>query len=193
MASDPQVDLVFSHMTPRYLATGVDPNDLQRLVPRIERWDDWCRIWCEEAARHENLAHEAAKRNRNVTASESNLRASIYYHYAKHLFAHDPDQYLAAHQRMLACYQAGAAGADPPVERITIPFYRATMVGNLRRPADLSRPPVAIILPGLDACKEELHAWSDAFLRRGMATLAIDGRGRARPLFSFQLPIDGER
>ena len=97
MARDSQVDLVFSHMTPRYLATGVDPNDLQRLVARIERWDDWCRIWCAEAARHEDLAQEAAERNRNVTASESSLRASIYYHYAKHLFAHDADQYLAAH------------------------------------------------------------------------------------------------
>jgi alpha-beta hydrolase superfamily lysophospholipase len=187
MARDPQVDLVLSHMTPRYLATGVDPNDLQRLVARIERWDDWCRIWCAEAGRHENLALEAAKRNRNVTASESNLRASIYYHYAKHLFAHDPEQYLAAHQRMLTCYQRGAADADPPVERITIPFDGATMVGNLRVPADLPRPPVAILLPGLDACKEELHAWSEAFVRRGMATLAIDGPGQGET--AFRLPI----
>jgi dienelactone hydrolase len=187
MARDPQVDLVLSHMTPRYLATGVDPNDLQRLVARIERWDDWCRIWCAEAARHEDLALEAGKRNRNVTAAESNLRAAIYYHYAKHLFAHDPEQYLAAHQRMLTCYQRGAAGADPPVERIAIPFDGATMVGNLRRPADLRRPPVAILLPGLDACKEELHAWSEAFVQRGMATLAIDGPGQGET--AFQLPI----
>src|SRR5215471_12362705 len=81
---------------------------------------------------------------------------------------------------MLTCYQRGAAGADPPVERITIPFERATMVGNLRRPADPPRPPVAILLPGLDACKEELHAWSDAFVRRGMATLRWAGAGRDR-------------
>jgi dienelactone hydrolase len=187
MARDPQVDLTFAHMTPRYLATGVDPNDLQRLVARIARWEDWCRIWCEEAARHEKLAVEAAKHHRTVTASESNLRASIYYHYAKHLFAHDPDQYLAAHQRMLACYQAGAAHVDPPVQRVTIPFKNSTMVGNLRRPNSVARPPVAIILPGLDACKEELHAWSEAFVRRGMATLAIDGPGQGET--AFRLPI----
>ena len=125
--------------------------------------------------------------DRKVTASESNLRASIYYHYAKHLFAHDPGQYLAAHQRMLACYQAGAADADPPVERIAIPFENTTMVGNLRRPDDVARPPVVIILPGLDACKEELHAWCDAFVRRGMATLAIDGPGQGET--AFRLPI----
>src|SRR5215467_12603899 len=90
----------------------------------------------------------------------------------------------SAHADLLS---AGAAGADPPVERITIPFERATMVGNLRRPADPARRPVAILLPGLDACKEELHAWSDAFVRRGMATLAIDGPGQGET--AFQLPI----
>jgi pimeloyl-ACP methyl ester carboxylesterase len=187
MARDPQVDLVFAHMTPRYLATGVDPNDLQRLAQRIERWEDWCRIWCEEGARHETLAIEAGKCGRKLTAMEANLRSFIYFHYAKHLFAHDPDQYLAAHRRMLTCYQAGAAGADPAVERIAIPFENTAMVGNLRRPAHAARPPVAIILPGLDACKEELHAWSDSFVRRGLATLALDGPGQGET--AFKLPI----
>lgn len=187
MARDPLVDLVFAHMTPRYVATGVDPNDLQRLVQRIERWDDWCRIWSEEGARHEALAIDAAKRGRKVTAAEANLRASIYFHYAKHLFAHDPDQYLAAHQRMLACYQAGTALADPPVERINISFENTAMVGNLRRPRQSAPAPVAVLLPGLDACKEELHAWSDAFVQRGLATLALDGPGQGET--AFKLPI----
>jgi 2,6-dihydroxypseudooxynicotine hydrolase len=187
MARDPQVDLVLAHNTPRYIATGVDPNDLQRLVARLDRWEDWCRAWCDEASRHETLANEAAARRRTVTACEANLRAAIYFHYAKHLFAHDPEQYLQAHQRMLACYRAAAPGTDPPVERIDIPFEGVIMPGNLRRPRGTTRPPVAIILPGLDACKEELHAWSDAFVRRGVATLAIDGPGQGET--ALQLPI----
>lgn len=190
MARDPQVDLIFSHMTPRYLATGVDPNDLQRLSARIDQWADWCRVWCEEAARHEGLATEAARRNRTVTAREANFRAAIYYHYAKHLFAHEPEQYLAAHRRMLACYQAAARDLDPPIERITIPFANAELVGNLRLPRRPPRPPVAIILPGLDACKEELHAWCEAFVHRGIATLAIDGPGQGET--AFRLPITNE-
>lgn len=190
MARDAQVDLVLAHMTPRYVATGVDPYDLQRLAERIDRWDDWCRVWCEEAERHEAFAAEAAKRGRKVTATESYLRASIYYHYAKHLFAHDAEQYGFAHQRMLACYGAAGPALDPPVERIIIPFGSAELVGNLRRPASPHRPPVAIILPGLDACKEELHAWCDAFVRRGMAALAIDGPGQGET--AFRLPITHE-
>jgi dienelactone hydrolase len=187
MARDPQVDLILAHMTPRYLTTGVDPNDLQRLAGRIQRWDDWCRIWCEEGQRHETLATEAAGLGRKVTAAEANLRASIYYHYAKHLFAHDANQYRAAHDRMLACYQAAGAAIDPPVERITIPFENTHLVGNLRRPHGSGRPPVAIILPGLDACKEELHAWCDAFVRRDVATLAIDGPGQGETAFRLAI------
>ena len=71
MTRDPRVDLVFSHNLARYVATGVDPNDAQRLVARIERWEDWCRPWSEEAARHEALAEEAADKGRALTAAEA--------------------------------------------------------------------------------------------------------------------------
>ena len=47
MQRDPQVDLIFSHFIPRYEATGVDPNDLRALMPRVTRWSDWCRLWSE--------------------------------------------------------------------------------------------------------------------------------------------------
>jgi hypothetical protein len=77
---DPQVDLIFSHFTPRYVATGVDPNDLDRLKTRIEHWDDWCRIWSDEAAQHVRLGEDALQVRRRVTASESFVRAAIYYH-----------------------------------------------------------------------------------------------------------------
>src|SRR5438094_6324683 len=113
MASDPQVDLIFSHFTPRYIATGVDPNDLARLVADIDRWDDWCRTWCDAAARHESLATEAAERKRWVTAGEAFLRAAIYYHYAKHLFGDHPDEFRDAHERMLRCYRAASPHVEP--------------------------------------------------------------------------------
>jgi dienelactone hydrolase len=187
MASDPQVDLIFSHFTPRYVATGVDPNDLQQLVDRIDRWSDWCRVWCEAAARHEALAKEAAARGRTMTAAEAFLRAAIYYHYAKHLFGENPEQFRAAHVRMLRCYMAAAPHIDPPMQRFEIPFEGTTMAAYLRRPDGTARPKVAILLPGLDAAKEELHAWSDAFLKRGLATVTLDGPGQGET--SFRLPI----
>lgn len=187
MARDPQVDLIFSHFTPRYVATGVDPNDLDRLRTKIERWSDWCRVWSEEAARHEALAAEAAAQGRRVTAAEGRLRAAIYYHYGKHMFAGAPDEYRRAHENMLRCYGAAAGECDPPMQRVTFPFDGASLPGWLRVPRAAARPPVAVILPGLDACKEELHAWSNAFVKRGLATLTLDGPGQGES--AFHLPI----
>jgi dipeptidyl aminopeptidase/acylaminoacyl peptidase len=193
MPRDPQVDLIFSHFTPRYVATGVDPNDLERLKTRIEHWDDWCRIWSDEAARHERFGEEAAQAGRRVTASESFLRAAIYYHYGKHLFADRAEEYRAAHDAMLRCYKAAAPDMSPPAQHVTFPFERAQLHGWLRRPDTAAPLPVAVILPGLDACKEELHAWSDAFLARGLATLTLDGPGQGESAFALPVRTDWGR
>jgi 2,6-dihydroxypseudooxynicotine hydrolase len=187
MASDPQVDLIFSHFIPRYVATGVDPNDLQRFMGRIDRWDEWCRVWSDEARRHEELGDEASEHGRDLTAAQAYLRAAIYYHYGKHLFGEYPEEFAQAHNDMLRCYAAAARGITPTMERIEIPFEAKMMSAYLRRPLGVESPKVAIILPGLDAAKEELHAWSDAFLERGLATVTLDGPGQGET--SFHLPI----
>jgi 2,6-dihydroxypseudooxynicotine hydrolase len=46
------------------------------------------------------------------------------------------------------------------------------------------------VLPGLDACKEELHAWAEAFVARGLAALTLDGPGQGET--SFRLPVTHE-
>ena len=195
MARDPMVDLIFSHFIPRYVATGVDHNDLQRMMKTIDQWADWCRIWSEEAKRHEDHAAEAASRGNRVTAAESYLRAAIYYHYGKHLFANPPEEFRVAHDNMLRCYSAAAPDCDPPMQRLVFPFNGAQMFGWLRVPDEAARrgvirPPVAIVLPGLDACKEELHAWTDAFLKRGVATLTLDGPGQGETSFAMPISTD---
>ncbi len=190
MASDPQVDLIFSHFIPRYEATGVDPNDLRRLIATVDQWSDWCRCWSDFGAMHERLAAEAAKAAHAVTAAEANVRASIYYHYGKHLFADRPDEFRQAHEAMLRCYTAGATALRVPVERILFPYKGVDMAGWLRKPRDVPRPAVAVILPGLDACKEELHHWAAAFVDRGIAALTLDGPGQGET--SFHLPTTHE-
>ena len=190
MTRDPQVDLIFSHFIPRYEATGVDPNDLRALMPRIAQWSDWCALWSEEGARHEKLADEALAAGLRLTAAEAYVRAAIYYHYGKHLFADRPDEFRRAHDAMLRCYSAAAPLFDPPIERVEFPYQGTFMAGWLRKPRDIKRPPVAIILPGLDACKEELHAWAEAFVARGLAALTLDGPGQGET--SFRLPVTHE-
>jgi dienelactone hydrolase len=188
MTRDPQVDLIFSHFIPRYEATGVDPNDLRALMPRIAQWSEWCALWSAEAARHERLAAEALAAGFRLTAAEAYVRAAI--HYGKHLFADRPDEFRRAHDAMLRCYSAAAPMFDPPIERVEFPYQGTFMAGWLRKPRGSKRPPVAIVLPGLDACKEELHAWAEAFVARGLAALTLDGPGQGET--SFRLPVTHE-
>lgn len=57
-----------------------------------------------------------------VTAADAFIRASIYFHYGKHLFANFPDQFRKAHESMLRCYMAGASTLDPSIERVQFPY-----------------------------------------------------------------------
>ena len=190
MASDPQVELIFSHFIPRYEATGVDPNDLRKLMTDIDRWDGWCKGWSEFGQRHEQLAEEAQRQGRHLTAAEAFVRAAIYYHYGKHLFADHADEFAQAHKAMLRCYTVGVSALPLPAERVLFPYRGVSMAGWLRKPAGHGRAPVAVILPGLDACKEELHHWASAFVERGLAALTLDGPGQGET--SFHLPTTHE-
>jgi 2,6-dihydroxypseudooxynicotine hydrolase len=49
-----------------------------------------------------------------------------------------------------------------------------------------------ILISGLDSVKEEMHAYSEDFLRRGMATLAIDGPGQGELEFDHPMRHDWE-
>src|SRR5262249_28346572 len=122
MASDPQVDLIFSLFSPRYIGTGVDPHDLMRLKESIDVWGEWCSKWSGEAARPEALAAEAMREERFFTAGEAYLRAAIYYHSGKHLYGADARQYRAAHDNMVRCYVAGAPYFSYPAYPVKIPF-----------------------------------------------------------------------
>jgi hypothetical protein len=141
MTRDPQVDLIFSHFIPRYEATGVDPNDLRALMPRIAQWSEWCALWSADAARHEKLADEALAAGLRLTAAEAYVRAAIYYHYGKHLFADHPDEFRRAHDAMLRCYSAAAPMFDPPIERVEFPYQGTFLAGWLRKPRGANSVP----------------------------------------------------
>src|SRR5437762_1044575 len=74
--------------------------------------------------------------------------------------------------------------------RIEAPFEGAIIPGILRAPRGASRPPVVILVPGLDSVKEELYAMENDFLRRGLATLTIDGPGQGENAPRFPIRAD---
>ena len=93
--------------------------------------------------------------------------------------------------RSVECYKDALPLMRPAGERVVIPFEGKTMYGVLRKPdKSPGRPPVLIMAPGLDSTKEELHAYEEPFLARGIAILAIDGPGQGEA--EYDIPICGD-
>lgn len=177
-APDARISSALAHWAPRLLANGVDASDFQDIAGRVTRWSEWCATWMEAAARHEALAAAADARDAMLSAAEARMRAALYHHFARFLFFDDPAQAAVARVHMLALVRAAAPHLDPPIELARIPFAGAHLPAHLRRPGRPDRPPVVVLVPGLDSTKEEFYTFEPVFHARGMATLAIDGPGQ---------------
>jgi 2,6-dihydroxypseudooxynicotine hydrolase len=192
-AHDERVQSAIANWAPRFVANGVDFNDFQRVTRRIERWDDWCREWSACGAMHEALGEQAEADGYWITAGEHYLHASLAYHFGKFLFVHRLDEQRAAHEHVVRDYQKALPVVMYPGERVAIPYEAGgTMYGIFRKPGHIAKPPVVILIPGLDSVKEELHAYGDDFLRRDMAVLAIDGPGQGEMEYEYPLRFDYE-
>ncbi len=193
MAVDERVHIAIEHWAPRFVANGVDLNDFQRVTGAIERWDDWCREWSVCGDLHARLGEEAEAEGCYASAAQHYFHAAMAYHFGKFLFVHRPDELRAAHDHAVRAYHKALPYFDVPGERVAIPYADGgTLYGILRKPWHTARPPVVVLIPGLDSVKEELHAYGDDFLRRGMAVLAIDGPGQGEMEFTHSMRHDYE-
>jgi len=184
-AVDARVASAISHWAPRFVSNGVLLADFEEVTASIGCWEDWCGAWCRRAAVHESLGRESLQQGYRLTAGEHLVRAALYYHFGKFVFVIDPAQMRAAHVKAVQCYRDALPLIRPPGERIEIPFEGSTLYGVLR-----GSGPVLIMAPGLDSTKEELHAYEEPFLARGIATLAIDGPGQGEA--EYEIPIRGD-
>jgi dienelactone hydrolase len=190
MSKDPRVESAIAHWAPRFVSNGVLLADFQEVTAGVNRWEEWCAAWCRRAGVHEALGREALAEGHRLSASEHLSRASVYYHFAKFVFVVDVEQMQRAHEKAVECRQLAAPHMRPPARRVEIPYQGGTLAALLRRPEGATRPPLLIMVPGLDSAKEELEAYELPFLARGMATLLVDGPGQGEAEYRF--PIRGD-
>ncbi|MEO8135320.1 MAG: alpha/beta fold hydrolase [Betaproteobacteria bacterium] len=186
---DARVASAISHWAPRFVSNGVLLADFEEVTGSLTDWDDWCAAWSARARVHEDLGTNSLAEGYRLSAGEHLVRAAIYYHFAKFVFVQDPVQMRAAHMKSVACYSAALPHLRPPGTRVEIPYLGKTLIGVLRKPGAVECP-VLIMAPGLDSTKEELHAYTEPFLARGIAVLALDGPGQGEA--EYDIPICGD-
>ncbi len=182
-----RVQLAAHHWQPRFVANGIDVNDFDSVLSRTVEWADWGPNWHEMGGVHEALGDVAASRGRTVSATAAYQRAAWCYHLGKFLWFETPALYALLRDQSVAVYARALAHLDPPAERLEIPFEGQSIPGHLRRPRDGTKPPLVLIVPGLDSSKEEMFAIENEFLVRGMATLSIDGPGQSENSVHFAI------
>jgi dipeptidyl aminopeptidase/acylaminoacyl peptidase len=187
---DSRITTALSHWAPRFIANGVPYVDFQEVTSGLERWEDWCQAWSARAAIHEALGPTALAEDRTLSAAEHLATAAVCYHFGKFLFVIDPPQMRVAHAKAVECRRLALPHLDPPGERVAIPFEAKYLMGELRRPRGHNRPPLVVMLMGLDSAKEEMGPYEQIFLDRGLATLAVDGPGQGEA--EYDIPIRPE-
>ncbi len=160
----------------QFIQRGADPKDAEAIFRRLsdlapQRWAD---EWTKLAQPWEQQGAELAARGKSQEAKEAYQKASMYYGIAKFPVINHPAK-QAAYRKCIETYLKAARYFDPPLERVTIPFEGREIIGYLRRPKGVTRPPVVIATGGIDIYKEERDT-SD-LLDAGLAAFSTDMPG----------------
>ena len=189
---DPRITSAVAHWGGRFAAHGISTGDFAEVTAPLTSWDEWCAAWSARGELHAELGRRAASEGRLVSAAEHYVTGALCFHYGKFLFVQDLEQLRAAHQRAVGLHTMALPWMSPPGERVLIPFEGGSLAGVLRRPHGVDRPPVVLLVSGLDSTKEEAGPNEAVLLARGVATLAFDGPGQGEAEYDHPLRHDYE-
>ena len=184
---DARVQAAIDHWAPRFIQAGVDYNDFLTTTERVDTWDEWLGAWCDTAEKHAGLGREAEERGHRRSAGEAWARAAVCFHFAKFVWVVDAERSRAVADLAVEALVRAHELLDTGAQRVEAPLDGGRIVANLRSPADAERPPLVLLIPGLDSTKEEFMRLEDVFLERGMATASLDGPGQGES--GYELPI----
>jgi alpha-beta hydrolase superfamily lysophospholipase len=176
-----------AHLTQRFVSNGVPLDDLNSIIAELDGWESWYAAWERVGDARMRYAADAERAGAALTAAELRLIASLEYHFGKFLFTHDQDVLRAGTHKSARAYRQAIGQLPWPGRIIDVEHGGATLPGVFRSPGQDAPWPAIILVPGLDAAKEELHLFSEVFLRRGMATFVVDGPGQGESEFDHPL------
>jgi esterase FrsA len=140
----------------QFIQKGADPQDAEAIFRTLPNLDaqPWVDAWSRLAEPFERRGAEMEALGKHGEARQAYQKASFYYGIAKFPVINHPAK-KAAYKKCIETYLTAAKYFDPPLEPITIPFEGSQIIGYLRKPAGVSKPPVVIATGGVDVYKEE--------------------------------------
>jgi len=177
-SKDPKIIAAVSHWSYRFVSNGIHLSDFNDVANSVSVWDDWCPAWEEKGRMHAELAEKSISSDFLLSAGTHYNTAAVCCHFGKFLFVHDEEVMKKTHKLAIEYHRKSLKLQNPIAERVKIDWDGLEMIGNLRKPSNVSNPPIVIMVMGLDSAKEEMETNERVFLDRGMATLSFDGPGQ---------------
>ena len=159
-----------------FVGRGADPDAAAAIFSRLTSLDaePWVAEWTKLAIPFERQGVELESQGKLQEAQKAYQQAATYYGIAKFPVINHPAK-QAAYRKAVENYLKAARYLDPPLERVTIPFEDKQIIGYLRRPKGVAKPPIVIATGGVDVYKEERNT-SD-LLEVGLAAFSMDMPG----------------
>jgi alpha-beta hydrolase superfamily lysophospholipase len=154
----------------RATSAGLDPSEYDAVTSELTSLRDWPAAFRSAGRHHQRAAERASTEGRRVSAGEGYRDAALWFHFATTI----PHPDRNGHAESADAMRRALTHLDPTWERVAAD----DLAGTLRRPAGPGKHPVVLVIPGMDSGKEEFFSITEALLRRGVATLAIDGPGQ---------------
>jgi 2,6-dihydroxypseudooxynicotine hydrolase len=178
---------------PRANSNGLLTAEIQQIVARLSSMAGWYQSWAQEASTRAELGRDALRHGRKITARDALVQAAYLYFYGQLYAKFGHPEKREGSVRLIECYNQAGVLLTPPVERVGIPFRDTILPAYLRIPGGSEKKPCLIMLGGADTVKEECHHWSEHFLTRGVATLAVDGPGQGESHALLPMSADYEK
>ena len=170
----------------RALPLGLDLAELDRVIASVDSfyrggYRDWPTQWFKAGDQYSERGRRALASGHRQTAAQMLLSAAVCHHLAGYMH-HDIGRLLPeTRQSMLRAveiYWEAAPLFSPPSVLVEVPFDDTTLRPFLRLPRGVERPPCVILIGGANSNMINMHAVSDYYLDRGMATIGLDGPGQ---------------
>jgi 2,6-dihydroxypseudooxynicotine hydrolase len=176
MAGETLEQILTRHLY-RMAASGMFPADADEIATwELKDWFVWCEAWTALAEQWLEPASGLGSSARS--AAERQLMAGVLLHWAQFNLYEDRAAKAAVIERQASLTRSALLACPQLGEPLTVPSAHGDVPCYLALPGNGGRSPVVLIVPGLDSTKEEMFAWRQPYLDRGIGVLAFDGPGQ---------------
>jgi 2,6-dihydroxypseudooxynicotine hydrolase len=170
----------------RALPLGLELSEIDRIIASCDSfyrggYRDWPTQWFKAGDQYLERGRTALSSGYRETAAQMIFTAAACYHLAGYMH-HDIGRLLPETRhsmlRAVEIYWKGAELYAPPSVPVEVPYEDTTLRPFLRLPRGIERPPCVILIGGANSNMINMHAVSEYYLARGMATIGLDGPGQ---------------